>query len=99
MWTQQLYNETLTVRPATDVTADSHRSVIEYLICALRRLYALGISRYNYLALRQTEPAHAKAFPHADAVPLNTLRGDGARRYLTLVARQETHATAKLGVA
>lgn len=58
-----------------------------------------GLSRYDYLSLRQTEPALAEAFYHADAVPRNTLRGDGARRYLARVSCQETHATAKLGAA
>lgn len=98
-WTQQLFNEVLSVRHAPDATEDRRREVIDYLTCALRRLYALGVSRYDYLALRQTEPALAEAFSNADAVPRNTLRGDGARRYVACVARQDTLATAKLGAA
>lgn len=98
-WTQLIYNEALAARSAPDASIDRLREVIEYFACSLRRLYALGVSRYDYLSLRQTEPALAEAFSHADAVPRNTLRGDGARRYLARVARQETHATAKLGAA
>lgn len=98
-WTQLLYNEALTTRSTSDVSAARLREVIEYFTCALGRLYALGVSRYDYLSLRQTEPALAEAVSHADAVPRNTLRGDGARRYLARVARQETHATAKLAAA
>lgn len=98
-WTQLIYNEALAARSTTDVSVARLREVIEYFTCSLRRLYALGVSRYDYLSLRQTEPALAEAFSHADAVPRNTLRGDGARRYLARVARQETHVTAKLGAA
>jgi len=81
------------------VSVDRLKELFEFFTCALRRLHALGVSRYDYLALRQSEPALAEAFSHADAVPRNTLRGDCACRHLSRVARQETHASAKLGAA
>lgn len=67
--------------------------------CGLHRLHALGVSRYDYLAMRQSEPALAEAFAHTYAVLRNTPRRDGARRYLSRVARQGTQASAKLGAA
>lgn len=94
-WTQLFYNEALAARSTTDVSVARLREVIEYFTCSLRRLYAFGVSRYDYLSLRQTEPALAEASSHADAVP----RTDGARRYLARIARQETLVTAKLGAA
>ena len=73
--------------------------LVAYLSSAIRRIYALGVSRYDYLALRQSEPNLADAFTHADAVPRNSLRGDGARRFIARVIRAETTASAKIGAA
>lgn len=87
-WTQSLYNEALEAHYSSDITTIKLMELTEFFFCALRRLHALGVSRYDYLGLRQSEPALAEAFAHADAVPRNTLRGDGARRYLSRVARQ-----------
>lgn len=55
--------------------------------------------RYDYLALRQSEPNLADAFSQADAVPRNSLRGDGARRFISRDARAEKNASAKIGAA
>lgn len=98
-WVQHAHNEALDGHHAVDSTPDDDKQLIEFLLCALNRTYAIGVSRYDYLALRQSEPAMAEAFAHSDAVPRNPLRGDGARRYLSRVVRQETLASAKIGAA
>ncbi|OSX73937.1 hypothetical protein BU14_0319s0025 [Porphyra umbilicalis] len=69
------------------------------LLLSARRIYALGAARYDFLALRQTEPALADAFAHATAVPRNNLRGSSAREFLARVARAEVLASAKIGAA
>lgn len=98
-WAQQLHNDVLDAKYRKDRSPDDTAELLTYILCGINRLYAIGVSRYDYLALKQSEPALAEAFAHSDAVPRNTLRGDGARRYLSRVVRQETHATAKLGAA
>jgi len=98
-WLQHTHNEALDGHHAVDRTPEEDKQLVEFLLCALNRTYAIGVSRYDYLALRQSEPALAEAFAHSDAVPRNTLRGDGARRYLSRVVRQETLASAKIGAA
>lgn len=98
-WTQSIHNELLDAHHASSSSADDTARIISYALCGINRLYAIGVSRYDYLALKQSEPALAEAFAHSDAVPRNTLRGDGARRYLSRVIRQETHASAKIGAA
>lgn len=98
-WTEHVYNDVLAARHSTGHTVDLLLEQLEYVVGATRRIYALGVSRYDYLALRQSEPNLADAFAHADAVPRNSLRGDGARRFLSRVARAETHASAKIGAA
>jgi len=69
------------------------------LLLSARRIYSLGAARYDFLALRQSEPGLADAFAHATAVPRNTLRGSSAREFLARVARAEVHASAKIGAA
>lgn len=98
-WTQSLFNEALDAHHSAGISLAKLRDLVQFFACGLHRLHALGVSRYDYLAQRQSEPALAEAFAHADVVPRNTLRGDGARRYLSRVARQETHASAKLCAA
>jgi len=98
-WLQLTHNEALDSFHATGRDPEEVKQLLEYLLCSINRTYAIGVSRYDYLALRQSEPALAEAFAHSDAVPRNTLRGDGARRYLSRVVRQETHASAKIGAA
>ncbi|KAK1867272.1 hypothetical protein I4F81_009779 [Pyropia yezoensis] len=98
-WLEQLYNDALAARHSTGHTVDALYEQLEYVVGSTRRIHALGVSRYDYLALRQSEPNLADAFAHADAVPRNSLRGDGARRFLSRVARAETHASAKIGAA
>lgn len=98
-WTQQVFNDVLTARFATDNTVGHLEELIEYLVGATRRIYALGVSRYDYVALRQSEPGLADAFAHADAVPRNSLRGDDARRFISRVVSAETAARAKVGAA
>jgi len=98
-WTEQLFNDALAARHSSGATVPLLRELLEHVVGASRRIYALGVSRYDYLALRQSEPNLADAFSHADAVPRNSLRGDGARRFLSRVARAETSASAKVGAA
>eukprot|EP00168_Porphyra_purpurea_P010779 TRINITY_DN2687_c0_g1_i2.p2 TRINITY_DN2687_c0_g1~~TRINITY_DN2687_c0_g1_i2.p2 ORF type:complete len:376 (-),score=85.04 TRINITY_DN2687_c0_g1_i2:14-1141(-) len=98
-WLQQIFNDTLDVRFARGNTVATYEELVDYLVGATRRTYALGVSRYDYLALRQSEPSLADAFAHADAVPRNSLRGDGARRFISRVVRAETTASAKIGAA
>lgn len=98
-WLEKLYNNTLAARHATDNTAELLLEQLEYIVGVTRRVYGIGVSRYDYLAMRQSEPNLADAFSHADAVPRNSLRGDGARRFLSRVARAETHASDKIGAA
>ncbi len=98
-WAQQLHNDVPDAKYNTGRSDGDTAELLTYILCGINRLYAIGVSRYDYLALKLSEPALAEAFAHSDAVPRNTLRGDGARRYLSRVVRQETHATAKLGAA
>ncbi|KAK1859117.1 hypothetical protein I4F81_001714 [Pyropia yezoensis] len=98
-WLQLAHNEALDGFHATDRSPDDAKQLLEFLLCSINRTYAIAASRYDYLALSESEPALAEAFTHSDAVPRNTLRGDGARRYLSRVIRQETHASAKIGAA
>eukprot|EP00170_Pyropia_yezoensis_P008316 contig_34720_g8343 len=98
-WMQQIYNDTLDAKYAIGNTKEFLEELIDYLVSSTRRIYAIGVSRYDYLALRQSEPSLADAFAHADAVPRNSLRGDGARRFLSRAVRAETSASAKIGSA
>lgn len=98
-WTQSAFNDLLAAQHAIGNTKELLEELVEYLVGATRRIYALGVSRYDYLALRQSEPNLADAFAHADAVPRNALRGDGARRFISRVVRAETAASAKVGAA
>lgn len=98
-WTQSAFNYLLAAHHAIGNTKELLEELIEYLLGATRRIYALGVSRFDYLALRQSEPSLADAFAHADAVPRNSLRGDGARRFISRVVRAETAASAKVGAA
>lgn len=87
-WLQYIHNEALDGDHATDRSPADDKQLIEFLLCSLHRTYAIGVSRYDHLALRQSEKALAEAFAHSDAVPRDTLRGDGARRYLSPLLRQ-----------
>lgn len=98
-WIQQIFNDCLDARFTRCNTVASLEELNDFLVGATRRVYALGVSRYDYLALRQSEPSLADAFAHSDAVPRNSLRGDGARRFLSRVVRAETSASAKIGAA
>lgn len=98
-WTQNVYNDLLAAQHADGNTKELLQELVDYLVCATRRIYALGVSRYDFLALRQSEPKLADAFAHADAVPRNSLRGDGARRFISRVVRAEAAASAKVGAA
>jgi len=79
--------ETFAARHASNKTVELLAENLDYVIGATRRVKALCVSRYDYLALRQSEPNFAHAFAHADAVPRNSLRGDGARRFISRVLR------------
>jgi len=96
-WSEQIFNEALAARHASSNTVKLLAEHLDYVIGATRRVFALGVSRYDYLALRQSEPNLADAFAHADAVPRNSLRGDGARRFISRVVRAEATASAKIG--
>jgi len=98
-WTQSVFNAVLAAHHASGNAVELLEELVAYLVGAVRRVYALGVSRYDYLALRQSEPNLADAFAHADAVPRNSLRGDGARRFISRVVRAEAHASAKVGAA
>lgn len=98
-WTQQIYNDVLDAKFAVGNTKEYLEELFDYLVSANRSIYAIGVSRYAYLALWQSEPNLADAFAYADAVPRNSLRGDGARRFIFRVVRAETHASAKIGAA
>jgi len=98
-WTEQTFNELLAAHTRDGNTLEGLQELVAYLVSATRRIYALGVSRYDFLALRQSEPHLADAFAHADAVPRNSLRGDGARRFISRVVRAETAASAKIGAA
>jgi len=98
-WSEQIFNEALAARHASGNTVELLTEHLDWLVGATRRVFALGVSRYDYLALRQSEPNLADAFAHADAVPRNSLRGDGARRFLSRVVRQEATVSAKIGAA
>lgn len=98
-WLQQVFSDCLDARFARGNTVAHLEELLDYLVGATRRVFALGVSRYDYLALRQSEPSLADAFAHSDAVPRNSLRGDGARRFISRVVRAETTASAKIGAA
>jgi len=68
----------------------------DYVSVSSRRIFSIGAARYDYLAMRQTEPSLTEAYAHADAMPRNGRRGEGARRFLAGVVRQEAYDTAKL---
>lgn len=55
-WTQNVYNDLLAAQHADANTKEVLQELIDYLVCATRRIYALGVSRYDFLALRQSEP-------------------------------------------
>lgn len=93
-WTQSAFNDLLAAHHAIGNTKELLEELVEYLLSATRRIYALGVSRYGYLALRQSEPNLVDAFAHADAVPRKSLRGDGARRFISRVVRAETAVSA-----
>ncbi|KAK1866227.1 hypothetical protein I4F81_008747 [Pyropia yezoensis] len=46
-WLEQLYNDSLTARHATGSTVDLLVEQLEYIVSATRRIYALGVSRYD----------------------------------------------------
>lgn len=98
-WGEQLFNEVLAARFASGNTVELLEDHLDYVLGAARRMLALGVSHYDYLALKQSEPNLADAFAHADAVPRNSLRGDGARRFLSPVVRAEASTPAKIGAA
>lgn len=52
-WLQHAHNEALDGHHAVDRSPDYDKQLIEFLLCALNRTYAIGVSRYDYLALRQ----------------------------------------------
>jgi len=95
-WTERLANSLQAYLFSDDEVDDAE---LVALLLSARRIYALGAARYDFLALRQTEPALADAFAHATAVPRNNLRGSSAREFLSRVARAEVHASAKIGAA
>lgn len=96
-WLQQLHNDALRTQHARGLSTSQHAACINYVTCSRRRIFNLGTARYDYLAMRQTEPALAEAYAHAAAIPRNRRRGKGARRFLAGVVRQEAYAEAKLG--
>jgi len=98
-WTQQICIDVLDAKFAVGNTKEHLEELVDFLFVATRRVYALGVSRYDYLALRQSEPNLADAFAHADAIPQNSLRGDGARRFISRIVRAENTASAKFGAA
>ena len=98
-WTEQAFNELLAAHTRPVNTVNSLQELFAYLAASTRRIYALGVSRYDFLALHQSEPNLADAFPHADAVSRSSLRGDGARRFISRVVRAETSASAKISAA
>eukprot|EP00170_Pyropia_yezoensis_P007143 contig_29147_g7165 len=55
-WLQQVYNDVLDAKHAIGNTKEYLEELIDFLVPATRRIYALGVSRYDYLALRQSEP-------------------------------------------
>ena len=95
-WTERLSNTLQAYLYGDDAVDDAELAT---LLLSARRIYALGAARYDFLALRQTEPGLADAFAHATAVPRNTLRGSSARDFLARVARAEVYASAKIGAA
>jgi len=95
-WTERLSNSVQAYLYSDDTVDDEE---LVSLLLAARRIYALGAARYDFLALRQSEPRLADAYAHATAVPRNTLRGSSARDFLARVARAEVHASAKMGAA
>lgn len=97
--TQNLYDDVLDATLAADNTLSVLAELVDFLVVATRRVYALGVSRYDYLALRQFDPNLSDAFARADSVPRNSLRGDGARRFLYRVVRAETSASANTTAA
>jgi len=96
-WLQQLHNDALRVRHTAGLTVAQYASFADYISLSSRRIFSIGAARYDYLAMRQTEPSLAEAYAHADAIPRNGRRGEGARRFLAGVVRQEAYASAKLG--
>jgi len=95
-WTERLSNS-IQAHLHDDNMVDDEELV--YLLLCARRIYALGAARYDFLALRQSEPNLADAYAHSTAVPRNTLRGSSAREFLTRVVRAEVRASAKIGAA
>ncbi|KAK1857844.1 hypothetical protein I4F81_000458 [Pyropia yezoensis] len=87
-WRQQIFNDCLDARFTRGNTVASLELFINHLVEATRRVYALGVSLYDYLALRRSEPSLADAFANSEAVLWNSLRGDGARRFLSRAEAQ-----------
>jgi len=96
-WVQQLHNDALRVQHTAGLTTQQYAAFTDYVSVGSRRIFSIGAARYDYLAMRQTEPSLAEAYAHADAIPRNGRRGEGARRFLAGVVRQEAYASAKLG--
>jgi len=96
-WLQQLHNDALRIQNTAELTLPQYGAFADYVSVSSRRIFAIGAARYDYLSMRQNEPSLAEAYPHADAIPRNGRRGEGARRFLAGVVRQEAYASAKLG--
>lgn len=97
-WAEQLL-PVLAARFSDGNTVELLHDHLDYVLVGARCIFALGVRRYDYLALRQSETGLTDAFAHANAFPRNSLRGDGARRFLSRVVRAETSASAKIGAA
>lgn len=96
-WLEQLNNDTNRDIHSRIRTPTEHADVLVYTASCARRVYSIGAARYDYLSMRQTEPALAEAYAHADAIPRNGRRGDGAHRIIAGVVRPEAYASSKLG--
>jgi len=80
-------------------TKEHLEELVDFLVVATFRVFALGVSHYDYLSLLQSEPNLADAFLHADTISRDSLPGDGALPFISSVFRAETTASAKIGAA
>ena len=59
-WVQQLHKDALRVQHTADLTVQQYAAFTDYVSVSSRRIFSIGAARYDYLAMRQTEPSLAE---------------------------------------
>jgi len=75
-WLQQLHNDALRVQHTDGITVSQYASFTDYVTVSSRRIFSIGAARYDYLAMRQSEPSLARRTPTRMPSPAT---GDAAR--------------------